>query len=103
MCTLPPRKGVIVPTLQGDQFTPVSVGWMHKEYMRRMDIIDATPKNLAMPEEAVGPSTKLSTVQPAPANPQPSPIATADPEPVAPEAPTTAAQQSASAQPSAIT
>ncbi|KAK9031558.1 hypothetical protein V6N11_055854 [Hibiscus sabdariffa] len=44
-----------VPTSQGDKFQPEKTGWTKATYMRKMDVADATPLNMAMPTPSVSP------------------------------------------------
>ncbi|KAK8547462.1 hypothetical protein V6N12_031599 [Hibiscus sabdariffa] len=43
------RFNVAVPSRPSDKFTPLRSGWARKEYMRKMELIDATPIQVAMP------------------------------------------------------
>ncbi|KAK8990223.1 hypothetical protein V6N11_008929 [Hibiscus sabdariffa] len=45
-----------VPTQPGDKYTVEKAGWSRKEYMRKMEIADATPIRIAMPTPPVSPS-----------------------------------------------
>ncbi|KAK8615422.1 hypothetical protein V6N13_017012 [Hibiscus sabdariffa] len=44
-----------VPTSQGDKFQPEKTRWTRATYMRKMDVADATPLNMAMPTPPVSP------------------------------------------------
>ncbi|KAK8518027.1 hypothetical protein V6N12_033019 [Hibiscus sabdariffa] len=44
-----------VSTSQGDKYQPEKTGWTRATYMRKMDVADATPLNMAMPTLPVSP------------------------------------------------
>ncbi|KAL4297029.1 hypothetical protein GQ457_12G014460 [Hibiscus cannabinus] len=44
-----------IPTSQGDKFQPEKTGWTRATYMRKMDVADATPLNVAMPTPPASP------------------------------------------------
>ncbi|KAK8491400.1 hypothetical protein V6N11_073726 [Hibiscus sabdariffa] len=45
-----------VPTQPGDKYTTEKAGWSKKEYMRKMDVTDATPIRVAMPTPPTSPA-----------------------------------------------
>ncbi|KAL4378281.1 hypothetical protein GQ457_02G027090 [Hibiscus cannabinus] len=45
-----------VPINNGDKYQPEKTGWMRAIYMRKMDVADATPLNVAMPTPPVSPT-----------------------------------------------
>ncbi|KAK8701681.1 hypothetical protein V6N13_020062 [Hibiscus sabdariffa] len=76
-----------VPAQPADKYTPDKSSWTRKEYMRKMEIADAVPIQMAMP-------TPLASEQPepvAPAGRAPSPAATPPAEHATSRAPTPAA------------
>ncbi|KAL4383368.1 hypothetical protein GQ457_15G012800 [Hibiscus cannabinus] len=72
-----------VPSRETDQYTPIWIAWTRKEYLKRMNIFEATPFNIAMPKAAVEPSTSILAEQPTSAEHQPSLVATPDSKPTA--------------------
>ncbi|KAK8624427.1 hypothetical protein V6N13_065772 [Hibiscus sabdariffa] len=78
-----------VPAQPADKYTPDKSGWTRKEYMRKMEIADAVPIQMAMP-------TPPASEQPepvAPAGRAPSPAATPPADHATSRAPTPAATQ----------
>ncbi|KAK8519535.1 hypothetical protein V6N12_025570 [Hibiscus sabdariffa] len=76
-----------VPAQPTDKYTPDKAGWTRKEYMRKMEIADAVPIQMAMP---IPPASE----QPEPVAPvgkAPSPAATPPANPHTSPAPTPAA------------
>ncbi|KAK8610093.1 hypothetical protein V6N13_026637 [Hibiscus sabdariffa] len=76
-----------VPAQPADKYTPDEAGWTRKEYMRKMEIADAIPIQMAMP-------TPPASEQPkpiAPAGRAPSPAATPPADHATSPAPTPAA------------
>ncbi|KAK8498532.1 hypothetical protein V6N12_073928 [Hibiscus sabdariffa] len=76
-----------VPTSQGDKFQPEKTGWTRATYMRKMDVADATPLNMAKPIppaspiltaaapiDEVGPSAPATQVEPQHTQPASPPI-----------------------------
>ncbi|KAK8986029.1 hypothetical protein V6N11_082315 [Hibiscus sabdariffa] len=76
-----------VPTSQGDKFQPEKTGWTRATYMRKMDVADATPLNMAMstppaslihttaaPTDEAGPSAPTTQAEPQHTPPASSPI-----------------------------
>ncbi|KAK8576796.1 hypothetical protein V6N13_015227 [Hibiscus sabdariffa] len=44
-----------VPTFNGDKYRPEKTGWTRAVYMRKMDVADAAPLNMAMPTPPASP------------------------------------------------
>ncbi|KAL4360686.1 hypothetical protein GQ457_04G017050 [Hibiscus cannabinus] len=71
----------VVPTSPGDKYTAEKSSWSRKEYMRKMDVADATPIRVALPtpptSHAHSPAAAPEEAGPsAPVEAQPSPAAT---------------------------
>ncbi|KAK8557130.1 hypothetical protein V6N13_035234 [Hibiscus sabdariffa] len=64
-----------VPTSPGDKYQPEKTGWTRATYMRKMDVADATPINMAMPTPPASPTATAAAP-------------TVEAEPSAPSAPT---------------
>ncbi|KAL4383954.1 hypothetical protein GQ457_15G015600 [Hibiscus cannabinus] len=65
-------RRVVVPTSPGDKYQPNKTGWTRATYMRKMDVADTTPLNVAMPtppaspiQEAAAPSEEVGPSAPA--------------------------------------
>ncbi|KAL4378051.1 hypothetical protein GQ457_02G030080 [Hibiscus cannabinus] len=66
-----------VPTSHGDKFQAEKTGWTRAVYMRKMDVADATPFNVAMPTPPTSPiHTTVATADEAGLS---APIALAEP------------------------
>ncbi|KAK8574496.1 hypothetical protein V6N12_062186 [Hibiscus sabdariffa] len=76
-----------VPTRLGDKYTTENPSWTRKEYMRKMEVADATPIQMVMPTPTASEQAEHS----APAGAQPSPTATPQATPATSPAPTPAA------------
>ncbi|KAK9003629.1 hypothetical protein V6N11_084267 [Hibiscus sabdariffa] len=50
-----------VPTNQGDKYQPEKTGWTRATYMRKMDVADATPLNMAIPTPPASPIHTAAT------------------------------------------
>ncbi|KAK9043312.1 hypothetical protein V6N11_071658 [Hibiscus sabdariffa] len=48
-------RRVAVPTFDGDKYQPEKTGWTRAVYMRKMDVSDAAPLNMAMPTPPASP------------------------------------------------
>ncbi|KAK8505093.1 hypothetical protein V6N12_037970 [Hibiscus sabdariffa] len=48
-------RRAVVPTSHGDKFQAEKTGWTRAVYMRKMDVADATPLNVAMPTPPASP------------------------------------------------
>ncbi|KAK9011204.1 hypothetical protein V6N11_044058 [Hibiscus sabdariffa] len=48
-------RRAVVPTSPGDKYTAEKSGWTRAVYMRKMDVADATPINVAMPTPPTSP------------------------------------------------
>ncbi|KAK9029001.1 hypothetical protein V6N11_026131 [Hibiscus sabdariffa] len=48
-------RRAVVSTSHGDKYQPEKTGWTRATYMRKMDVADATPLNMAMPTPPVSP------------------------------------------------
>ncbi|KAK8536071.1 hypothetical protein V6N12_012733 [Hibiscus sabdariffa] len=83
-----------VPNRPSDNFTPLRSGWKRKEYMRKMELKDATPIQLAMPTPSTNhqnPAVEPQAPTPAtniPDNPTRTPEAAASFAPTPPSPPT---------------
>ncbi|KAK9018938.1 hypothetical protein V6N11_033983 [Hibiscus sabdariffa] len=76
-----------VPAQPADKYTPDKTGWTRKEYMRKMEMADAVPIQMAMPT----PPTSEKPEPVAPAGRAPSPAATPPADHATSPAPTPAA------------
>ncbi|KAK8676355.1 hypothetical protein V6N13_034405 [Hibiscus sabdariffa] len=54
-----------VPTSHGDKFQAKKTGWTRAVYMRKMDVVDATPLNVEMPTP---PASPIHTLLPPPSS-----------------------------------
>ncbi|KAK8713451.1 hypothetical protein V6N13_148668 [Hibiscus sabdariffa] len=76
-----------VPTHPGDKYSVEKPGWTRKEYMRKMEVVDATPIQMVKPTPPA-----LEQAEPsAPVGAQPSPAATPQATPSTSPVPTPAA------------
>ncbi|KAK9010291.1 hypothetical protein V6N11_036802 [Hibiscus sabdariffa] len=74
-----------VPTSPGDKYQPEKTGWMRTTYMRKMDVADATPLNMAM---STPPASPTATAAAPTAETGPSaPAAPAEPQRTPPPSP----------------
>ncbi|KAK9003506.1 hypothetical protein V6N11_061065 [Hibiscus sabdariffa] len=78
---------VAVPAYPFDEWTPERLGWTRKEYMRKMDVADATPIRVTLPtptnSPAHSPAAASDQVGPsAPIEAQPSTAATSEASPI---------------------
>ncbi|KAK8548132.1 hypothetical protein V6N12_061051 [Hibiscus sabdariffa] len=80
-------RRVAVPAQPTDKYTTEKAGWTHKEYMRKMEVADAVPIQMAMPT----PSASEQPEPVAPAGRSPSPAATPPADHATSPAPTPAA------------
>ncbi|KAK8562127.1 hypothetical protein V6N12_049176 [Hibiscus sabdariffa] len=48
-------RRAVVPTSHGDKYQAEKTGWTRAVYMRKMDVADATPLNMAMPTPPASP------------------------------------------------
>ncbi|KAK8615501.1 hypothetical protein V6N13_017086 [Hibiscus sabdariffa] len=53
-------RRAIVPTFEGDKYQPEKTGWTRAVYMRKMDLADATPINIAMPTPPASPTPAVA-------------------------------------------
>ncbi|KAK8972278.1 hypothetical protein V6N11_046105 [Hibiscus sabdariffa] len=53
--TVDRTRRAVVSTSHGDKYQPEKTGWTIATYMRKMDVADATPLNMAMPTPPVSP------------------------------------------------
>ncbi|KAK8614705.1 hypothetical protein V6N13_068500 [Hibiscus sabdariffa] len=79
------RRREAVPTSPGDKYQPEKTGWMRATYMRKMDVADATPLNMAMPTPPAIP-TATAAAPTAEAGPS-APAAPAEPQRTPPPSP----------------
>ncbi|KAK8666004.1 hypothetical protein V6N13_006157 [Hibiscus sabdariffa] len=83
-----------VPSRPSDKFTPLRSGWTRKEYMRKMELTDATPIQVAMPTPSAShqsPAAEPQALTPAaniPDGPARTPEAVASFAPTPPSPPT---------------
>ncbi|KAK8624430.1 hypothetical protein V6N13_065775 [Hibiscus sabdariffa] len=49
-------RRAVVPTRTSDKYTAEKMGWSKKEYMRKMDVAEATPIRMAMPTPPASPA-----------------------------------------------
>ncbi|KAK8681277.1 hypothetical protein V6N13_053682 [Hibiscus sabdariffa] len=57
-------RRVAVPTYDGDKYQPEKTGWMRAVYMRKMDLADAIPINVAIPTPPASPTPVAATPAP---------------------------------------
>ncbi|KAL4386895.1 hypothetical protein GQ457_09G019220 [Hibiscus cannabinus] len=94
-------RRAVVPTSPGDKYAAEKSGWMRKEYMRKMEVADATPIQMAMatpqaseqaePEVPAGIPRSPPAQEIIPAGIPRSPAATSQATPAASHTPTPAA------------
>ncbi|KAK8586319.1 hypothetical protein V6N13_082130 [Hibiscus sabdariffa] len=53
-------KRAAVPTFEGDKYQPEKTGWTRAVYMRKMDLADAIPINIAMPTPPTSPTPEAA-------------------------------------------
>ncbi|KAL4289884.1 hypothetical protein GQ457_14G011850 [Hibiscus cannabinus] len=78
-------RRVAVPTYDGDKYQPEKTGWTWAVYMRKMDVADAAPINVAMPTPPSSP-TPVAT-KPADESGPSAPSAPAEPQRTPPPSP----------------
>ncbi|KAK8627813.1 hypothetical protein V6N13_135413 [Hibiscus sabdariffa] len=49
-----------MPTFEGDKYQPEKTGWTRAFYMRKMDLVDAIPINIAMPTPPASPTLEAA-------------------------------------------
>ncbi|KAK8617987.1 hypothetical protein V6N13_080887 [Hibiscus sabdariffa] len=74
-----------IPTSSGDKYQPEKTGWTKATYMRKMDVTDATPINMALPTPPASPTTTAAAPT-AKAGPS-APSAPAEPQRTPPPSP----------------
>ncbi|KAK8648817.1 hypothetical protein V6N13_129559 [Hibiscus sabdariffa] len=67
-------RRAVVPTFNGDKYQPEKTGWTRAVYMRKMDVADAAPLNMAMPTPLASPNPEADarvedSTPPSPAEP----------------------------------
>ncbi|KAK8553661.1 hypothetical protein V6N13_122296 [Hibiscus sabdariffa] len=84
-----------VPTFNGDKYQAEKTGWTRAVYMRKMDLADATPINMAMPTPPASPTPEADarvedsapTSPAGPSNPHTAPAAPAEEQRTPPPSP----------------
>ncbi|KAL4296275.1 hypothetical protein GQ457_12G016180 [Hibiscus cannabinus] len=62
-------RRAVVPTFNGDKYQPEKTGWTRAVYMRKMNVADAAPLNMAMPTPPASPTPEADARRTPPASP----------------------------------